>query len=141
VMWPFATKTRYGTTAMRLCKKNDCFSFLEELGCSRAQACFCAKQLPHLDWPHVLAASTWVDLNDTSQVATTPGLVFVHGLPGFGLFVFFVSSVKRTPMNCEKNIATQPRMSLKMTKTCFFTRFSRTHLIQSLLWWFFRTET
>ena len=105
-MHPFAAKTRYGTTAIRLCKKSASFSFLEELGGCHAQACFVAKQLLHLDCPHVLATSTWVDPNDAHQVATTPNLVFVYGKLGFGLFVIFVSSVKRTPLNCEKNTAT-----------------------------------
>lgn len=128
LIWPFATKTRYDTTAIRLCKKNGCFPFLAELECSCTQACFCEKQLLHLDCPHVLAASTWFDLNNPRQVATTPGLVFVHELPYFGVFVFFVSSVKWTPLNCEKNFATRLTLSIKMTKTCFFTRFSRMHL-------------
>ena len=53
LMRPFAVKTRYGTTAIRLCEKNDRFCFLVELECSYAPTCFGAKQLLHLDCPHM----------------------------------------------------------------------------------------
>lgn len=77
------------------------FSFLDVWALSRSTKFVCSWLL-HLDCSHLLATPTWVDPNDSRQNASTPGLVFDHGLPGVDCFVVFDSSVKLTTMSCEK---------------------------------------